>query len=161
MKSFVRNFLLGLWVTLFPTMPVMGQSHCKCRPSPPGGVTTCHRSGEIAVCGDNGRGICEGSCSSIKTGLLSLEFTAVALTRILEDEVSVMRLRSEAETFKPIIASILASSQNDEPVTINYKDKEFSVSVGLTRIAILKLEQARRKLESYANPRAHPRTRIN
>jgi hypothetical protein len=160
MKSFVRNFLLGLLVTLFPIMPVMGQSHCTCRPSPPGGVTRCHQSGEIAVCGDNGRGICEGSCISIKTDLSSLKFTAVALTRILEDEVSVERLSSEAETFKPIIASILASSQADEPVTINYKDKEFRVNVGLTRIATLKLEQARRKLERYGNP-AQPRTRIN
>lgn len=145
MRSFALNSLILVSMMPFLVSLGFGECKCTCRPSPPGGVTKCER-GQIAVCGDDGRGTCEGSCLTTPNQIEPLEFARQVLTSILKIEIPSDRMRGENQVFADIIDSLLKSHKNDETVTFSYKGREFKLSVGLTDNAVTKLEQARDEL---------------
>jgi len=56
--------------------------------------------------------------------------------------VSSEYLKEEKEASVHVIESILRSHRSDETVAFSFKRKEFKLSIGLTEIAVRKLEQA-------------------
>jgi hypothetical protein len=140
MKLFASSILLSLCLILLPPAPDSGRVRCKCRPSPPGGVTECE-SGQIAVCNSSG-GVCKGSCISANAQLQPLQYSAALLTQVLDRDVSIEDLRKDPKASKRNFEALLKSSRDDKPVKLKYKGKEYIVSVGLTEVAINKLKAA-------------------
>lgn len=120
---------------------------CKCDPSPPGGIHECE-PGQIAVCGDDGSGLCKGSCVGISSQLDPLNYVAELLLPVIRTQISVNRLISEPFIFRPIVIQLLMSSQYDTYVTFTFEGQDYKVSIGLTEVAIEKLEGAIKQLES-------------
>src|ERR1041384_6497123 len=97
---------------------------CKCYPSPPGGITEC-QPGQIAVCGDDGSGVCRGSCIGLSTQLSALNYAADLLSPILRKPISVNRLTRESYIFRPIITSLLGSSLYHQPVNFIFEGQVY------------------------------------
>lgn len=132
MKLFVIDSSLVLFFILLAVISAFGQTRCKCRPSPPGGVTTCDKR-DIAVCGVDDAGVCEGRCVRIvanRTMDRRWGYTTDLLQEILGVDVR-KRIREEPRIFKRIIDEVILSSERDEPAQFVFDNKQFTVSLGV------------------------------
>lgn len=98
MKSSVTSLLI-VFCILFSSVPNMGQS-CTCAPRQPSGNTTCER-GQIAVCGVDSDGVCDGRC----VGVVS---TATSERELRGEDTSENSLRDRgfAPTAWPVVGKL-------------------------------------------------------
>lgn len=148
MKLCARSLmLLFSSLALLPSL-VCAQCKCTCRPSPPGGTTRCE-AGQIAICSDGGDGTCQGSCITVSAEIEPLDLTATLLSRITRKEVSKGQIRENHEAVKTIIDQLMEGSRSDKTFTLDYKDRKFAVSVGMTDRAQNRMAAARAQLNMY------------
>lgn len=160
MKSSAGSLLLSLGLTLAACGASLARSKCTCRPSPPGGVTECS-AGQIAVCGDDGRGVCKGSCIDPPAAdLQPMPYTAAVLRGVLRRDVTEERLRKEAKVFRPIVEKLIKSSRGDKTVTFEFEGARYRLGVGLSDAAENKLRAASAALAVIIKPKAKARINI-
>ena len=139
MKLIVASLLLNFCLA-FTVVPDRGRVRCKCRPSPPGGVTEC-QSGQTAVCGASS-GTCTGSCISLSAQLQPLQYTAALFSKFINEEVTVDDLMKDQKAARDSIKRTLEKSRNGKDFSITLKGKTFSGSVGLSEEATKQLKAA-------------------
>jgi hypothetical protein len=137
---------LALGLALLGSFQSVGhcQTQCKCRPSPPGGTTRCEK-GEVAICSNAG-GECSGTCvRPPRASADQLVFSAALLSTVLKQQVTTQMLRSDPITFAHIMDALIRSNQTKDTVSIEYRGRNFQVSVALDDADERELE-ANRKL---------------
>jgi hypothetical protein len=138
MRSFVIKFTINIGIALILCNNQVAISDwkqsematCVCKPSPPGGTTTCDRS-QIAICGANQQGQCEGRCVSYRAAPSTLWAVAIALNAILKTNITDEQLQREHRLFVPIIQKVLDSTRTGKIVTIKYKKHQLRGYIGL------------------------------
>lgn len=140
MKLSAGSILLSLCVAVLPATPAGGQVTCKCRPSPPGGVTQC-QPGQSAVCNPQ-NGVCRGSCIDVDAQLKPLPYSAALLSKVLGVEVSVADLEKDPKGSKKLLEELFKISRRDRDGKLKYKGVEYILSVGLSEKAKSKLKAA-------------------
>ncbi|MBC8029570.1 MAG: hypothetical protein H7Z16_05610 [Pyrinomonadaceae bacterium] len=132
MKSIVASLLLNFCLA-FSVVPDRGRVRCKCRPSPPGGVTEC-QSGQTAVCGAN-NGTCKGSCISVSAQLQPLQYTAELFSKVFNATVTVAALETDKKAWRKNTENVLKSNRTGQDVKIELNGKTFVGSFGLSELA--------------------------
>ena len=153
MKSFVISLLLGACVFLLSPVTSVGQTVCKCRPSPPGGTTSCG-AGQMAICLGNSSGECEGSCVSVENANLQpLDVAAAVLSKVLGTTVSKDQLMidKDKDKFESVIQSILESDSGGKTLTFSFGGEERQICIGLPGNVRSKLKQASKMLEQHTD----------
>jgi len=138
---------------------------CTCFPSPPGGIHRCP-SGQIAICGYDPLGRCEGECATVDSDLAPLDYAARLLSKVVGKSLSADDLEKDAKECAAIVNLLLDSSDENKAVRFTLNGRPHRVSVGLTNIAKKKLGEAARTLASSREPptgstpsRSRPNTR--
>ena len=149
--NIARKFACCVAVTLVLCCSLAaGRPDCKCvcRPSPPGGTTVC-QDNQIAVCGSDARGQCEGKCVTVSTKAEPLQYTARVVTVVIkpQKDISEFDLREQRLTFIPIVEKILESARKGVTVTISREERQLKVCVGLPGEGQDKLDQGLRQLK--------------
>ena len=75
-----------------------------------------------------------------------LDFSAFFLGDILHKSISAKDLTDNPATFEPILGQLIKSSATDTPTKVMYKDRQITVSVGVSDDAKNLLKSARRQL---------------
>ena len=151
MRLTVRKFPSLLLLLALVNTCALAQCKCTCRPSPPGGTTQCE-SGAIAICGDAGDGTCHGRCI-VPPGPdrspfdYELSFSAFLLGNIFHRNISTMELTDNPATFEQILTQLIKSSATDEPTKLAYKDRQVTVSIGMSDDAKNLLKSAQKQLK--------------
>lgn len=131
----------------------MAEVTCTCFPSPPGGIHRCE-GGQIAICGYDAFGRCEGACATVASDLAPLDYAAQLLSAVVGESLSAADLRKDAEQCAAIVNLLLDSSNQNKAVNFKLNGRSHRVSVGLTAVAKRKLGDAARTLVSSREPPA-------
>src|SRR5688500_230304 len=106
MRLSVGGRLLVVCFFLFFCPELVAQCKCTCRPSPPGGTTTCDQ-GQIAVCGTDSGKVCEGKCVNVSNTNPPVPYAAVVLSGILEVQISEQDLFGNRAEARAAIEGVL------------------------------------------------------
>ncbi|HET6253315.1 MAG TPA: hypothetical protein VFE32_04550 [Puia sp.] len=146
MRSLAHNAVVLILLCAAAPLATDGQTNCTCQPSPPGGTTKCRR-GQVAICGADSRGVCEGECDSISESLAPVPYYADLLSAILLHPVSVKQLYANTAVAKQDIRDIESANKTNKTVTIRFGDFKRTASISLPEIALSKLRSAYEALD--------------
>src|ERR1700722_15801975 len=137
MKSLAFKIIFSWLLVTIVTSSLSAQTRCACRPSPPGGTTTCSE-GQIAICGTNRFGVCEGSCKTVNVNLTAPQYFINLLSKIVGKNLSLEYVNSDRTVYRGIIKNILNANETHETFSIEYSDYKFRGTLGLPEIAVTK-----------------------
>jgi hypothetical protein len=139
MKLFAGSLLLILCLMPLPFTPE-GRVRCTCRPSPPGGVTTC-QPGQTAICGGR-KGVCQGSCISPSAQLQPLQYSAALLSAVTGKNVTEPELKKDPKASKKALEDMLKLGEQGKSGKIKFNGTEHDLAIGLSDVAKSKLKDA-------------------
>jgi hypothetical protein len=144
MKLFVANVFF--FTSLFFVSSAFGQTttRCMCKPSPPGGTTTCN--GQIAFCLVR-NGVCNGKCINPKTNPKTNPsgYAAELFSIIFQKEISSQDLKKDSEEARDVISKILQSN-GETLVLLKFNESKIEITIGLTKESKSALKKAYNQL---------------
>jgi hypothetical protein len=149
MKLHVPKIILLVFLCAVSSLICNGQTSCTCKPSPPGGTTKCP-AGEVAICGADKEGVCEGKCHRVSSGLAPVPYLAALLSDIFIASLADSDLFADRPAAKQCIRDIELADKTHDSVIIKFKSFSRTVSIGLPDLALSKLQSAYEELDRGA-----------